>query len=71
MVRKPCVYENVSVAMFVIKMKISDLADLTHIGYKTLCRKLNGETAMTIEDAIAIYEALGKPMPIQNLFSRE
>ena len=71
MVRKPCVYENVSVAMFVAEMKISDLSNITHIGYKTLCRKLNGETAMTIEDAISIYEALGKPMPIQNLFSRE
>ena len=71
MVRKPCVYENVSVAMFIIKMKISDLANKTHISYKTLCRKLNGETAMTIEDAIAIYDALGQPMPIQNLFSRE
>lgn len=71
MVRKPCVYKNVSVSMFELDMSISGLAERTHIGYKTLCRKLNGETAITIEDAIEIHKALGCPMPIEILFGRE
>lgn len=68
MVRKPCVYQNVSVVMLILEMKIDELASKTHINYKTLCRKLNGETAVTIEEAILIYDALGKPMPLEVLF---
>lgn len=67
---KPCVYQNVSVAMLILKMKIADLAEKTHIDYKSLCRKLNGETAVTIEEAIAIHTALGKPMPVEILFKQ-
>ena len=68
MVRKPCVYQNISVAMLILEMKIDELANKTHINYKTLCRKLNGETAVTIEEAILIHDALGKPMPLEVLF---
>lgn len=68
MVRKPCVYENISVAMLELGMKIVDLAEKTHINYKVLCRKLNGETAVTIDEAISIHNALGKPMPLEVLF---
>ena len=71
MVRKPCIYKNVSISMFRAKTKISILSEQTNIGYKNLCRKLNGETAVTIEEAIEIHKALGCPMPIEILFSRE
>ena len=71
MVRKPCVYQNVAMQMFIRGISISDLAKKSYTGYKALCRKLNGESSVTIEDAIAIHEALGKPMPIEILFSKE
>lgn len=71
MTRKPCVYKNVAVTMFIRNVSICNLAELSHIGYKALCRKLNGESMISIEDAIAIHQALGCPMPIEVLFSRE
>ena len=71
MTRKPCVYKNVAIMMFVRDVSISRLAKMSNIGYKALCRKLNGESMVSIEDAFAIHHALGEPMPIEILFIRE
>lgn len=71
MTRKPCVYKNIAITMFAMDVSIGHLAKMTHIGYKALCRKLNGESMLSIDDAIAIHQALGKPMPVDILFSRE
>lgn len=71
MMRKPCVYGNVAVTMFVLDISIAKLADICHISYKALCRKLNGESMISIDEAIAIHQALGCPMPMETLFSRE
>lgn len=71
MVRKPCVYKNLAMEMFVRNMTIMDMASRTHTNYKALCRKLNGDTVMTLDDAIRIHEVLEKVMPIEKLFSRE
>ena len=71
MVRRPCVYKKLAMIMFMNNISICDLAKKSHMNYKTLCRKLNGDTAVTIEDAIDIHRILGNPMPIEELFSRE
>ena len=57
-------------AMFDQNISIADLAARTYIDYKALCRKLNGETKVTIEEAIAIHEILHRVLPIETLFER-
>lgn len=71
MVRKPCVYKNLAMEMFLQHMSINSLSKKTRINYKALCRKLNGETAMMLDEAIEIYKVIGKALPFEELFSRE
>ena len=71
MVRKPCVFKNLAMEMFIRHMSIHDLAKASHISYKALCRKLNGESIMTLDDAIEIHKLLDKVLPIEELFSKE
>lgn len=70
MVRKPCVYKNLMKAMMIEGIKISELSEMTGIDYKSLCKRLNGDAKISIDEAIAIYEALNEPAPIQELFKR-
>ena len=71
MVRKPCVYQNLSAQMFVLGISITDLAERTYIEYKALCKKLNGTSSVSVEEAIAIHEALDRCMPMEKLFERQ
>ena len=50
---------------------ITELASATYIEYKSMCKKLNGDARMTIEEAISIYNVLNRAMPMEQLFSRE
>ncbi len=71
MVRKPCVYKNLAAQMFMSDVSIAELAERTYIEYKSLCKKLNGDSKMTIEEAISIYDVLGHVMPMEKLFERQ
>ena len=70
MVRKPCVYKNLVMAMLIENVHIIDLSEMTGIEYKALCKRLNGDAKLSVEEAIAIYEALEEPVPMQKLFAR-
>ena len=70
MVRKPCVYKNLVMAMFIANIRIVDLADMTGIEYKSLCKRLNGDAKLSIDEAILIYEALDEAVPMHKLFAR-
>ena len=69
--RKPCVFKNVATQMLIQGIDITDLASETYIEYKSMCKKLNGDARMTIEEAISIYNVLNRAMPMEQLFSRE
>lgn len=68
--RRPCVYKHLAMTMFEQNISIAELAARTYIDYKALCRKLNGETKVTIEEAISIHEILNRALPIELLFKR-
>lgn len=67
---KACVYKNLAIQMLLQNISRRKIAELTHINYKAICRKLNGETAISVDEAISIHEVLGKVMPIEELFSK-
>ena len=67
MKRKPCVYKNVAVSMMMLNMNIATLAQKTYTDYKSMCKKLNGDARITIEEAISIYNALDRLMPIEKM----
>lgn len=70
MVRRPCVYKMLSIAMITEDVTISELADLAGIEYKALCKRLNGCAKISVDEAIAIYKALNCAYPIETLFAR-
>ena len=67
---KPCVYKNLAIQMLQQNVSRRKLSERTHTGYKSMCKKLNGDTAFTIEEAIAIHRVMNKAMPIEELFSK-
>ena len=70
MVRKPCVYKKLVIAMITECVTISELAETAGIEYKSLCKRLNGDAKLSIEEAIAIYNALDRAYPMEKLFER-
>ena len=70
MVRKPCVYKNLVIAMLIAGIHIIDLSEMTGIEYKALCKRLNGDAKLSIDEAISIYEALDESVPMHKLFAR-
>lgn len=70
MKRKPCVYKNIAAEMLMQDIDIATLAKRTYIDYKSMCKKLNGDSRITIEEAISIYEVLHKALPVDKLFER-
>ena len=70
MVRKPCVYKSLMTAMMIDNIRITDLAEMTGIDYKSLCKRLNGDAKLSIEEAIAIYRAVKEVVPMEKLFAR-
>lgn len=69
--RKPCVYKNLASQMLIQGIDIATLSNETYIEYKSMCKKLNGDARLTIDEAISIYEVLDRAMPMEKLFSRE
>ena len=70
MKRKPCVYKNIAAEMLMQDIDIITMAKLTYIDYKAMCKKLNGDSRITIEEAISIYEVLHKALTVEKLFER-
>ena len=70
MKRKPCVYQNIAAEMLMQHIDISTLSKMTFIDYKAMCKKLNGDSKVTIEEAISIYDALHRALPVEKLFER-
>lgn len=70
MVRKPCVYRNLAAVMLMQGVDIISLSLMTFIDYKSMCKKLNGDARITVEEAILIYKVLGRVMPVDKLFER-
>lgn len=68
--RRPCVYKNLAAVMLMQNVDIMTLARKTYIDYKSMCKKLNGTVRITIEEAISIYDVLGRPMPVDKLFEQ-
>lgn len=68
---KYCVYKNLAVQMLFQHVTRKKIAEKLHLNYRALCRKLNGETSISIEEAIAIYNIMNKVIPMDELFSRE
>ena len=58
MKRKPCVYKNIAAEMLMQDIDIATLSKRTYIEYKSMCKKLNGDARITIEEAISIFEVL-------------
>lgn len=71
MKRKPCVYPNIEEAMLSQGLDITRLSKKTYVDYKSMCKKLNGDSKITIEEAIMIHNALNKVMPIEALFAKQ
>ena len=66
--RKPCVYPNVDLLMFLERMSITDLSQKSGIEYKSLCKKLNGTAKLSFKDGIAIYNSLDRLVPLERMF---
>ena len=65
-----CIYEQVLVQMFLKGYDCKALARHTGISYSTLRRKLRGESALHLADALAIQKALGSSLTLEKLFER-
>ena len=70
MKRKPCVYKNIAAEMLMQDIDIATLSKRTYIEFKSMCKKLNGDARITIEEAISIFEVLHKALPLEKLFER-
>ena len=68
---RPCAYKNLAIQMHHLELTRRKLAKRINMEYKSMCRKLNGDTAITIDEAIMIHEVVNKAIPIEELFSRE
>ena len=71
MKRKPCVYKNIAAEMLMQDIDIATMAKRTYIDYKSMCKKLNGDSKITIEEAISIFEVLHRALPVEKLFERQ
>ena len=70
MQRKSCVYRNLVKAMMIDGINITDLSEITGIEYKGLCKRMNGDVKLTIDEALLIYYALDGIIPMNKMFER-
>lgn len=66
-----CIYAQVLVQMFLKGFDCKTLARRTGLPYSTLRRKLRGESALLLTDALAIRQALGSSLALEQLFERK
>lgn len=64
-------YPNLEAELGRRKISKKELARLTGIRYNTLCDKCLEKFGFTLDEAVAISDVLGKPMPIEDLFAKE
>ena len=61
-------YENVRVELARRNMTLVELSEATGIRYQTLSEKLRGNSELLLREAVAIKNALGVDMPLEELF---
>lgn len=61
-------YKNVKAELARRDMSLNDLSTMTGISYSTLHNKMNGKTALTLDEALKIKTALDIELPIEELF---
>lgn len=61
-------FPNVRAKLGYRNMTRLDLSDATGIKYQTLNAKLNGDSELTLADAVKIKRALKTDMPLEDLF---
>ena len=64
-------YPNIKAELARKGMTIVDLSNATGIRYQTLSEKLRGNYAITVNEAMAIKDALKVKTPIEVLFERK
>ena len=62
-------YENLRAEIARKNKTLVDLSNATGIRYQTLSEKMRGNSQFTVKEAVAIKEALGVDMPIDELFA--
>lgn len=62
-------YSNVRAEMARKNISMVDLSEKTGIRYQTLSEKLRGNSPLLVKEAVAIRNALGVDMTIDELFS--
>ncbi len=64
-------YNILCAQMTLSKVSRSALSRAIGIHYNTLCRKMRGENAFTVEEAVRIKQVLGSALPVEELFRTE
>ena len=67
--RGTCVYTQVMIQMCLRGWDNHDLAQKAGLNYTSLRRKLRGETALRLDEARRIQEALDCGLPLEELFA--
>lgn len=68
--KRPSVYAQVMVEMYLKGMDSLTLSRKTGMSYPTLRRKLRGDGAIRLEEAMRIRSALECDLPLEKLFER-
>lgn len=64
-------YPNLETELGRRKISKKELSKLSGIRYNTLCDKCLEKFGFTLDEAVAISDVLGNPMPIEILFAKE
>ena len=68
--KEQCIYGQVRVQMFLKGYDCKTLAQCAGMSYASLRRKLRGESALRLAEALAIQKALGCGLALEKLFER-
>ena len=67
---KPRRFSMLAAAMAARDISTSDLAERTGIKYKTMCRKLNGDSDISVTEALSIVSAIDPKLTVEKAFSQ-
>ena len=68
--KRSCIYAQVMVEMYMKGIDSHTLSRRTALSYPTLRRKLRGDGAIRLEEALKIRRALESDLPLEQLFAR-
>ena len=68
--KRSCIYAQVMVEMYMKGIDSHTLSRRTGLSYPTLRRKLRGDGAIRLEEALKIRLALESDLPLEQLFAR-